>query len=131
MTIGRLMVIDDERSDQMMHERIIRKTGLAAEVVTFTYAPDALGYLRGPEGAAVDAIFLDINMPRMTGIEFLEALRAEFGDRARPVIMILTTSMNPRDRRWAEGFPQVRGFVSKPLSAADLDAMARHVAGAG
>ncbi|WP_172328362.1 response regulator [Mangrovicoccus sp. HB161399] len=131
MTIGRLMVIDDERSDQMMHERIIRRSGCAAEIVTFTYAPDALGYLRSAEGAAVDGILLDINMPRMTGIEFLEALRAEYGDRTRPVIMILTTSMNPRDRRWAEGFPQVRGFVSKPLARADLEAMARHVAEAG
>ncbi len=128
MSIGRIMVIDDERSDQMMHERVIRRSGLAGEIVTFTYAPDALAYLRGADGSGVDGILLDINMPRMTGIEFLGVLRAEFGDRLRPVVMILTTSMNPRDRSWAEGFPQVRGFVSKPLAAADLEAMARHLA---
>ena len=122
------MVIDDEQSDQMMHERIMRKSGLVDDIIAFTYADEALAFLRNAPDMRIDGIFLDINMPRMTGIEFLEAVEMEMPHRVMPVVMILTTSTNPRDRIWAERLHLVRGFVSKPLTMADLDRMAALVA---
>ncbi|MEP5731934.1 MAG: response regulator [Sulfitobacter sp.] len=111
------ILIDDEEIDQRQYNRILKKSGMVGEVLTFTYADDALEYLKSHPGLCVDVIFLDINMPRMNGFEFLEAATAEFGDTfAKIVVAMLTTSLNPDDRARAEGFDVVRDFINKPLT---------------
>jgi two-component system, chemotaxis family, chemotaxis protein CheY len=61
-------------------------------------------------------LFLDINMPSMTGWEFLESFkdfRTEI--RQRFTIYILSSSVDDRDKEMADSNPFVSGFLSKPL----------------
>ena len=116
-TIKRLLLIDDADIDQRLYLRMIKRSKLVEEVHSFYYADEALDFLRQNRSLEVDVIFLDINMPRMNGFEFLEAANAEFGDAfASVVIVMLTTSLNPLDRERAEEFSVVRDFVNKPLT---------------
>lgn len=120
MTATRLktiMLIDDEDVDNMIHARLIRRAGIAAKIEVFNYARDALAYLNTAEPGSVDLIFLDINMPGMNGFEFLDAYGALSAEhRATAVIMMLTTSLNPKDVSRAEKTGMLGGYLNKPLT---------------
>lgn len=110
-------LIDDNEIDQRLYKRIIARASVDWQVQVFTFAEDALEVLKGQPDRPVDLIFLDINMPRMNGFEFLEAAIADHGRGfARVVVAMLTTSLDPADRRRAESYEVVKEFISKPLT---------------
>lgn len=128
--LGTIMLIDDEKVDQMLYKRILKRSGVADNYISFLYAEEALEYLANNGHQKIDAIFLDINMPRMNGFEFLEAATNRLGDLfASYVVIMLTTSLDPRDRERAKSFAVVRDFVTKPLSSQYLEKLVPAVLG--
>lgn len=126
--IGNLMVIDDSEEDHFLYERIIRRSNLVEEILFFSWAHEALEYLRQPDSLDVRVIFLDINMPRMNGFEFLETATKEFGsDNLNAVIIMLTTSISESDKFRAESFDVVKGYLNKPLSISQLQQVSKIV----
>ena len=120
------MLIDDEEFDQRQYNRVLKRSGLVDRVMTFTYAADALEYLKSNPSVEVDVIFLDINMPGMNGFEFLQTATDLLGrDFAKVVVAMLTTSLNPEDRKRAETFEVVKDFINKPLTVEHV----QHVVG--
>lgn len=114
--IGKLMMIDDNEVDQMLYKRIVGRSGLVGELLNFLDAADALTYLRDQANTPPDLILLDINMPGMDGFGFLDAVTAEFGPAFAPVIVMLTTSLDPADAKRANAYDIVRDFQNKPLT---------------
>ena len=123
--IGRLLLIDDNDIDQMMYKRIIKRSGLVGETISFLYADEALAFLKREDCPHVDAVPLDVMMPRMDGFEFLEAVNSELCDTFKGIVVVmLTTSLNPDDRARAESFDAVRDFLNKPLTIGHLEHIA-------
>lgn len=119
------MIIDDEQVDQILYKLIIKRSGLVENIVTFQMAEDALDYLKSKDRDAIDVIFLDINMPRMNGFEFLERAVAELGPGfVRCIVIMLTTSLDPEDEARAWKFEAVKGYLNKPLNLDDLSKVA-------
>lgn len=122
--INLVLLIDDNEDDNFFHRRAMEKAGRVELIDVCLDGSDALDYLRnmgkyeirGQDYPRPDLIFLDINMPRTNGWEFLDKyalLDARF--IGGPIIVMLTTSLNPDDRQRAEGCELVSEFMTKPL----------------
>ncbi len=123
--IGLTITIDDAEVDQMVYERAARKSGLVDRVIRFMNAHDALEYLRENPDQKVDLILLDMNMPRMTGLEFLAAATREFGaDFAARCYIMLGNGLTPAVRRQVEAFSVMKGYIEKPLTVETLQTLA-------
>ena len=115
--IQNAMLIDDELIDQKQYQRVLRRSGIVENILVFSYAYEAFDFLRDNDDHVADVIFLDINMPRMNGFEFLEKVTNELKRKvAHVVIIMLTTSLDPKDRERAAEFDIVRDYLNKPLA---------------
>ncbi len=123
--IQRLALIDDAEFDQMLYRRLIERSGLVGETLTFLSAEDAIAYFERPDTEPVDAILLDINMPGMSGFDFLDyATGASGATFTHVVIVMLTTSLNPSDLDRAHSYDLVRDYIYKPLEEQHLHQIA-------
>jgi CheY-like chemotaxis protein len=110
-----IMLVDDDRVDTAAIRRSFRDLNVSNPIVTARDGLEALEILRG-EGAREKTespvlILLDLNMPRMDGHEFLDALRADPALRPIPVF-VMTTSSSPDDRARAYA-NNVAGYLLK------------------
>lgn len=115
------MVVDDDPTNNMICKFAIQKAAPGATIQLFTEPEDALQEIKenwaGVEGDTL--LFLDINMPSMTGWDFLDVFSGfDPGLTRRFTIYILSSSIDDRDKLKAENNPFVTGFLSKPLSTA-------------
>jgi len=112
-----ILLVDDNRDDNVFHQIILKKMDVVNYIDVVLNGVEALNYLKKENQAPPELIFLDINMPRMNGWEFLEEYKhLPAHQRARVVIMILTTSANPDDIKKAKEIEEVTGIETKPLS---------------
>ncbi len=123
------MMIDDNILDHTLYRFLIERTGLVEELVSMLDAREALTYL-AKNHEKIDLILLDINMPGMSGFDFLEEVREMLGDEfTKPIIIMLTTSMDPKDIDRASRYQMVKDYCNKPLSEQNIEEFARLVAG--
>ena len=124
--LTRIMLLDDDEIDQMACNRLIKRTEVTRDLVSFTTPATALAFLSDPECPPVDLILLDVNMPRMDGFEFLEAAHKLVALPVMPpVLVMLATPLGPFHRDQARKFGVIKGYLDKPLSADDLTSAIR------
>lgn len=115
-----ILLIDDDEATNFLHQLIIKQAGMAAGLQIVTDGQQALDYLakvQQDKQPAPDLIFLDINMPIMDGWEFLEHYHnLKFAGGVKPVVILLTTSINPEDAERAERCADIAAFKNKTLS---------------
>ena len=120
-----ILLVEDNPQDEMLTLRALRKVNLANLVEVVRDGQQALDYLfrQGEfagrsEGGPPQVILLDINLPRISGLDVLARLRQVPETRLIPVV-ILTASDEDRDRlRSYEG--GANSFVRKPLDFAEF-----------
>ncbi len=108
-----LLLVEDDEVDVLTVRRALRDLRVANELMVAGDGEEALTILRDPERPRPALILLDLNMPRMNGLEFLRAAREEEVARGIPIV-VLTTSRQDQDI--FEGFDlNVAGYMVKPV----------------
>lgn len=122
--VNRILLVDDDAVTNMMHRRVIERSGRAKMIDVVTDGQEALDLLRSDlaEGRPLpELIFLDINMPGMGGFEFLEHYaNLRIDPEAQLIIVMLSTSLLAADHARAEADPNVHSFCDKPLRVEKL-----------
>lgn len=113
----RFVLVDDSEADNVFHEIMIRRAGFSGEVLIFTSGHEALEFFRTGDLSKPTCIFLDINMPLMSGFEMAEEAAPLIGDKPSLVLVMLTSSGSPADWNRARSMKVIQGYVTKPLTA--------------
>jgi len=119
--IKHILVIDDDSIDNFVSKTLIEKSNLVEEVSTIDDARKAINYLKDQILEDADAlpniIFLDINMPSMSGWEFLKEY-SEIDTRYTEdiTLIIFSSYIHTEEVRKLMSFPCVSCYRRKPLS---------------
>ena len=114
-----ILLVEDDEVDVMNVRRAFRQFHIMNPLFVASDGVDALSMLRsGGVPAERRLVLLDLNMPRMNGIELLRELRSDPSLNATPVV-VLTTSDDERDRIEAYNL-HVAGYLVKPVTFANF-----------
>ncbi len=112
-----ILLIDDDVEGNFFHQIVIKEMNITEHIEVALGGEEAIKFLTKENQTPPDLIFLDINMPKMNGWEFLEVYKKlSVEQKAKVIVVMLTTSENPEDRKRAEQDPEIVGFNSKPLT---------------
>lgn len=124
-----ILLIDDDPDDNFLHRLVIEESGLCEAVREATTAAEALRYLAQPDTADhpfPNLLLLDVNMPGMSGFEFLDEYhRWVPNPPLNPLVLLFTAAENPAEQARAQTYSEVAGYHVKPLT----DKLLREVAG--
>ncbi len=108
-----ILLVEDDTVDAMTVRRAFRDLNMTNLLAHAVNGEEALALLQKGTGDKPCLILLDLNMPKMNGIEFLEIIKADAGLKRIPVV-VLTTSSEERDI--VESFRlSVAGYIIKPV----------------
>lgn len=119
-----ILLVEDDEIDVMNVKRAFKKYQITNPLFTAGNGVEALAMLRSHAGQPPKVpinrrlILLDLNMPKMNGLEFLHAIRMEEDLKRTPVI-VLTTSDEDKDRIEAYNL-NVAGYILKPVTFANF-----------
>ena len=108
-----ILLVDDDRVDTLTVERAIKDLHITNKLEIVSNGEEALEFLKDKNNELPGIILLDINMPKMNGIEFLKILRADDSLKMLPVV-ILTTSKEEQDKLDTFNL-SVAGYMVKPV----------------
>lgn len=109
-----ILLVEDDSVDAMTVVRALKELKVSNSIVHVLNGEEALKYLRNSANDKPCVILLDLNMPRMSGNEFLRIVKADQHLKCIPVI-VLTTSKADQDK--FECFDRsVAGYIVKPSS---------------
>ncbi|MDF9796839.1 CheY-like chemotaxis protein [Catalinimonas alkaloidigena] len=120
---NKVLLVDDDEVSNFITTEILNTINLADTILVASNGQEALdliGQVTDDKAGqndkdCPDLIFLDLNMPVMDGFEFLEA--CEPCNKNKLNVVVLTSSTNPKDIEETRKFSQVKGYLSKPLTA--------------
>ncbi len=120
MSESRILLVEDNQQDELLTLRALRRANLANRIDVVRDGQQALDYLFGqgefsarPDDRLPVVVLLDIGLPRLSGLEVLEQLRADARTRTLPIV-ILTSSDESADRLRAYQ-SGANSFVRKPV----------------
>lgn len=108
-----ILLVEDDQVDAMTVKRALKEINVTNRLDIVDDGEKALLFLQNSENEKPGIILLDLNMPRMNGIEFLQIVKKDDILRKIPVI-VLTTSREDRDK--VDSFKLgVAGYMVKPV----------------
>lgn len=127
-TVKKYIIIDDDPFNNTLGTIVLKKALGEVNTITFTEPEKGLDYIQTEYNANSETtiLFLDINMPVLTGWEFMKYYE-KFPEevKAHIIIYILSSSVDYRDKENADTNPYIKGFISKPLNKETIIALSQ------
>ncbi|MGD1843342.1 MAG: two-component system response regulator [Thermonemataceae bacterium] len=122
-----VMLIDDNRIDMILSKKVIENEHIAAEVLTFTKGREAITYLQEAtdQTPMPSAIFLDMLMPDLNGVEFVQAF-ASLADNVKKDIKIFLVSSSVLSQDQQDtlvSYHPAITYLAKPISKSVVKAL--------
>ncbi|MEO6696787.1 MAG: response regulator [Gammaproteobacteria bacterium] len=108
-----ILLVEDDQVDVMTVKRALKELHVTNPLVDLENGELALAYLRDARNARPCIILLDLNMPVMNGIEFLQAVKSDSELKRLPVV-VLTTSEEQQDKVNSFNLG-IAGYMAKPV----------------
>jgi CheY-like chemotaxis protein len=128
------LLVDDDDICLFIHRRVLELAGYCNSAHSASNGHSALDILNRAAAGAMplpDIILLDLDMPSMNGIAFLEAFRnMEYPNKQQIAIVLLTSSVSEKDKAYALSLG-VNQCLSKPLTRENLDALMQSIYNSG
>ena len=112
----KILVVDDFSTMRRIVRNLLAELGFAT--ANMQEADDGNSALTALRSSHVDFVVTDWNMPGMTGIDLLRAIRADPALKALPVLMVIAE--NSREQIIAAAQAGVNGYIVKPFTAVTL-----------
>jgi CheY-like chemotaxis protein len=120
-----ILLVEDDRVDIMTIIRALKEIRVDNPLVSKENGEDALAHLQNPANERPCIILLDLNMPIMNGIEFLQKIKQDNSLKRIPVV-VLTTSEEQQDKVNSFNLG-VAGYMAKPVDYQQFVAMMRSI----
>lgn len=123
--LSSVLLVDDDATANFLHKLLIQRAGITEHLLIVEDGAQALrtlatAYVSLGRAQCPDLILLDLNMPVLNGIEFLQAYQhLPATQRQGTVVLLLTSASVARDLRQLQGLP-LNGILEKPLTVAKL-----------
>ena len=125
--IKSILLVDDNPADNLFHQLLIDEMKVTETLIAVEDGEEAIDYLRTHLDNLPSLIFLDINMPRMNGWEFLDEYDSfPSSVKSKIIIIMLSTSANPKDISRSQEYLTVSNFETKPLTKESLENILDH-----
>lgn len=124
-----VVIVDDDAVVLFLHKILVQRSSLSSSLHCFDNGLDAYYFLCSRNSEDPIIVLLDINMPTMSGWDFLDKMVAN-GCNQNVWVVMVTSSINSSDRQKAKKYPNVIDYLEKPLSkeaCANLHARVRHL----
>lgn len=116
--ISLVSIIDDDAIFQFSAKRILQSTNLVDQILQFADGEKAINYFRSNKSNLENIpnlVFLDLNMPYMDGWQFLDEFITISFPKELITIYICTSSNSPFDQARFTEYPQLKGYLIKPI----------------
>lgn len=120
---GEIVIVDDDLTNNLICERILKNAGIAENVLSFVNIIDGLDYLKiaVKNNLIPDVLLLDIYFPLEDGWNFMQVFEEIFVNQAeKPQVFILSSSIANKDMMQAQANRYITDFIVKPLNEAKL-----------
>lgn len=121
----KILLVEDNENDVALTKRALKKANIQNELVVAADGVEALGYFFGKDGNGgcntADlpvVVLLDLNLPRINGLEVLKRLHAEVKTRSVPIVVL--TSSNEESDIVTSYHLGANSFIRKPVSFDDF-----------
>jgi len=120
-----VLLVDDDAILLMMLQKMISKTGFHPSPGKYLNGKIAFDHIiKNDDDKTNFVVLLDLNMPVMNGWEFLEKLE-DTNLKSTVFVIVVTSSVDKRDRERASGFSQVIYFLEKPVNETKIKSLAQ------
>ncbi len=119
--IQRVIMVDDDPYSHMICKHIMRRVAGEVELIEFTIPEKGIEFIESTYNKTADdcpttVLLLDINMPVMSGWDFLERFESTESDiKKHLTIYLLSSSIDQHDKERAEANKYVKDFLTKPF----------------
>lgn len=128
-TIPKVLIIDDDAGVLFLHNIILKEGGLCSNLNTFDQAENALKFIFPLDTIGSKfLIFLDLNMPKINGWDFLDRLgeKIKYADIK---VVIVTSSLSNIEREKSKEYVAVIDFWEKPMEETQVSALRSKLCG--